>query len=144
MWVIGTALLWIIWGWGRAANYCNFGLCCQQPQGSPKAVMETLLSVAVHHPDGRVVVISTLPCAVYAVYLPQAQCTVPAVCPRKAEQSRQLPFLLCWSLVLLSVSVPSLHPASSSLTVNLLFPFLPFVNLLLNGLFLPKDVPKSK
>lgn len=131
MGAISTALLWIILFRGWGANYCNFGLCCQQPQRPPKAMMETLLAVAFHRPDGRVVVVSTLP--------------LRGVCPHKAEQSRQPPSLLCWSSVVLSVSVPpSLHPASSFLIVNLRFPFLPFMNPWLNGLFLPKDVPKSR
>lgn len=111
-WVISTALLWIRYFCGGRANYCNFGLCCQQPQRSPQAMMETLLAVAVHHPDGRVVT-STLPspsiCAV------SSSRTVPAVCPHKAEQSHQLSFPLCWSLVLLLVSVAHPHPASFSL-----------------------------
>ena len=49
--VINGAPCWPAWG---SHNHCNFGLCCQQPQRAPQAVMETLLAVAAHQSDGRV------------------------------------------------------------------------------------------
>jgi hypothetical protein len=122
---------------GRGANYCNFGLCCQQPQRPPKAMMEILLAVAVRHPDGRVAIISALPSL-------SPSSTVHSACCLPTYGWAVTPTTLPAGLVL-GISVPlSLHPASSFLIVNRRFPFLPFMNLPLNGLFLPKDVPKSK
>lgn len=46
------------WPARGAHNHYNFGLCCQQPQGAPQAVMETLLAVAAHQSDGRVGTVS--------------------------------------------------------------------------------------
>lgn len=106
---------------GGRANYCNFGLCCQQPQRSPQAMMGTLLAVALHHPDGRAVT-PALPlpsvCSVCPLH------TVPAVYPHKAEQFHQLPsrcagpWYFCWYL--------SLFPTLRLPPLELVFSFLFF------------------
>lgn len=78
---IHTAPRCLIWGFH---NHCNFGLCCQQPQRAPQAMMETLLAVAVHQSDGRVGTMSLpqpdthslfSPCSVPIFLLTQACCT---------------------------------------------------------------------
>lgn len=81
--VVSAALLWLIW---RAPNYCNFGLCYQQPQRSPQAMTETLLAVAVHHSDGRM---ATLTLPLPSVCSLPSPCIVPAICPHEAEQLHQ-------------------------------------------------------
>ena len=62
---------WSTWG---LHNHRNFGLCCQQPQGLPQAMTETLLAVAVRPSDGRVGTVS-LP---HPTHSP----TAPLLCPR--------------------------------------------------------------
>ena len=62
---------WPTWG---LHNHRNFCLWCQQPQGLPQAMTETLLAVAVRPSDGRVGTVS-LP-------LPTHSPTAPLLCPR--------------------------------------------------------------
>lgn len=97
------------------SNHFHSGLCCQQPQRSPQAMMETLLAVAVHQCDGRVGP-STLPLpSTYSLLSPYAQssqsahtsCAVP---PRLA-------FLLYWFSTLSLVFLTSV-----SLWSHLFFP----------------------
>lgn len=106
--VINTAPHCLIWGFH---NHCNFGLCCQQPQRAPQAMMETLLAVAVHQSDGRVGTMSlSLPnthsllslCSVPIFLLSQACCT-------SSQHFCWHPWiLLYWSCLFLSVNFSSL------------------------------------
>lgn len=74
-------------------NHCNFGLCCQQPQGLPQAMMETLLAVAVRPSDGRVGTVSLplpntqpllFPCSVPRPHAGISLCRCPLLPPPSA------------------------------------------------------------
>lgn len=100
--VMNTAPCHLIW---ESCNHCNFGLCCQQPQRAPQAMMETLLAVAVHHSNGRVGTVSPpLP----NTHSPLSLCWVPPSCWHKPAALALSTFVgipwlrLSWSCLSLS------------------------------------------